>query len=133
MVISTGTMPPAWEAVRTLYSLTKAMMLTPCWPRAGPTGGAGVAWPAGICNLTNPVTCFLGAAISSSLYLPVNLAGHDLQEVQLNRGGASKDRHHDLDFLALQIHFRHKAREIGKRPIGHLDRITDLVGNLGDF
>ena len=27
------------------------MMLTPFWPRAGPTGGAGVALPAGICSL----------------------------------------------------------------------------------
>ena len=26
-------------------------MLTPCWPSAGPTGGAGVAFPAGICSL----------------------------------------------------------------------------------
>ena len=26
-------------------------MLTPCCPRAGPTGGAGVAFPAGICSL----------------------------------------------------------------------------------
>ena len=25
------------------------------WPRAGPTGGAGVAWPAGICSFTYPV------------------------------------------------------------------------------
>jgi hypothetical protein len=37
------------------------MMLTPCWPRAGPTGGAGVAAPAWICNLMNPVTFFFGA------------------------------------------------------------------------
>ena len=29
-----------------------AAMLTPCWPRAGPTGGAGVALPAGICSFT---------------------------------------------------------------------------------
>src|SRR3978361_1699361 len=32
------------------------MMLTPCGPSAVPTGGAGVALPAGICSLTNPVT-----------------------------------------------------------------------------
>src|SRR5207245_5102994 len=34
------------------------MMFTPCWPSAGPTGGAGVACPAGICNLMNAVTFF---------------------------------------------------------------------------
>src|SRR5689334_5936108 len=39
-------------AVRSLYSLTKFMMATPCWPSAGPIGGAGVALPAGICNFT---------------------------------------------------------------------------------
>src|SRR4051812_31669443 len=27
-------------------------MLTPCWPRAGPTGGAGVAWPPGHWSFT---------------------------------------------------------------------------------
>ncbi len=35
-----------------------ATILTPCWPRAGPTGGAGVALPAGICNLMYPSTFF---------------------------------------------------------------------------
>ena len=29
-------------------------MFTPFCPNAGPTGGAGVAPPAGICNLTKP-------------------------------------------------------------------------------
>ena len=29
-------------------SLVNAIMFTPCWPSAGPTGGAGVALPAGI-------------------------------------------------------------------------------------
>ena len=27
-------------------------MLTPAWPSAGPTGGAGVALPAATCSLT---------------------------------------------------------------------------------
>ena len=51
IVISAGIIEPAWELVRSLYSLQKAMMLTPCWPREDPTGGAGFACPAGICNL----------------------------------------------------------------------------------
>jgi hypothetical protein len=33
-------------------------MLTPCCPKAGPTGGAGVALAAGICNLIYPSTFF---------------------------------------------------------------------------
>ena len=39
------------SAVLALKSLQKLMMLRPCWPSAGPTGGAGFAVPAGItCN-----------------------------------------------------------------------------------
>src|ERR1700746_2715955 len=47
--------PPA---VLALNSLQKPMILTPCWPSAGPTGGAGFACPAGICHLICPVTFF---------------------------------------------------------------------------
>src|SRR5881394_1635828 len=54
--MTTGiTMPPEF-LVAALNSLQKAMMLTPCWPSAGPTGGAGLACPPGICNLMMPVT-----------------------------------------------------------------------------
>src|SRR5713226_5733835 len=45
-------------AVFALNALQKSMMFTPCWPSAGPTGGAGVAFPAGICSLTCPITFF---------------------------------------------------------------------------
>src|SRR6185312_1233360 len=51
-------MLPAWLAVRSLYSLQKPMMLMPCWPSAGPTGCAGVALPAWICNLITARTFF---------------------------------------------------------------------------
>src|SRR6478735_6383394 len=57
IVISTGRIV-SWPCVRELNSLQKAMMLIPCGPRAVPTGGAGLALPAGICSLTNPVTFF---------------------------------------------------------------------------
>ena len=46
-LISAGTMSPRFDSVWALYALTNSMMFTPCWPSAGPTGGAGVAWPAG--------------------------------------------------------------------------------------
>ncbi len=42
---------PASAWVRALNALQNSMMLTPCWPRAGPTGGAGLAAPAGIWSL----------------------------------------------------------------------------------
>ena len=59
IVISTGTIVPRWDSVAALYSLQKSMMATPCGPSAVPTGGAGVAWPAGIWILTTAMTFFL--------------------------------------------------------------------------
>src|SRR5215510_7044199 len=56
--MTTGITIPGWSLVLALNSLQKAMMLTPCWPSAGPTGGAGFAAPAGICSLICPVIFF---------------------------------------------------------------------------
>ena len=57
IVISTGVMRPGIEAeVEALNALQNSMMLTPCWPRAGPTGGAGLACPAGIWSFTIVMT-----------------------------------------------------------------------------
>src|SRR5438094_5181697 len=47
---------PIWAWVASLYCRQNSMMLTPCWPSAVPTGGAGVAWPALICSLTRAMT-----------------------------------------------------------------------------
>src|SRR3979411_2207414 len=55
IVISTGRIV-SWPCVRALNSLQKAMMLMPCGPSAVPTGGAGLAFPAGIWSFTNPDT-----------------------------------------------------------------------------
>src|SRR5579875_271968 len=52
-------MLPRWDSVAALYCLTKSMMLTPCGPSAVPTGGAGVAAPAGSCTLTTAASFFL--------------------------------------------------------------------------
>src|SRR5882724_11852945 len=58
-VISTGTIVPRWFSVWALYILQKSMIATPCGPRAVPTGGAGVAAPAGIWIFTTAETFFL--------------------------------------------------------------------------
>src|SRR5687768_12004598 len=50
---------PGWPCVRLLNCLQNSMMLTPCGPRAVPTGGAGFAAPAGTCSLTKAVTFLL--------------------------------------------------------------------------
>src|SRR5208282_1427863 len=59
-VITTGTINPSSSfcPVRALNCLQNSMMLTCACPSAGPTGGAGVALPAAICNFTEPVTFF---------------------------------------------------------------------------
>src|SRR5689334_18677560 len=55
-VITTGRMSPACFWVAALNSLQKAMILTPRGPSAVPTGGAGLAWPAGIWSLIRATT-----------------------------------------------------------------------------
>src|SRR4051794_9046386 len=67
-VITTGIVVPMSPCVWALNALTNSMMLIPCWPRAGPTGGAGEAWPPGACSLI-VVRTFL--AMSDLLYLVV--------------------------------------------------------------
>src|SRR5438128_10872633 len=50
-VMTTGKISPACFWVAALNSLQNAIILTPRGPNAVPTGGAGLAWPAGICSL----------------------------------------------------------------------------------
>src|SRR4051812_41871198 len=69
-VISTGTIVPRWFSVCALYILQKSMIATPCGPRAVPTGGAGVAWPAGIWILTTAATRFFAMFLASLRAMP---------------------------------------------------------------
>jgi hypothetical protein len=57
-VISTGMIRPFSCWVCALNALQNSMMLTPCCPSAGPTGGAGLAWPPGIWSLMSVRTFF---------------------------------------------------------------------------
>src|SRR5205085_5925205 len=72
-VISAGTTVPRWLSEAALYCLQNSMMLTPWGPRAVPTGGAGVAAPAGIWSLTTARIFFFlrdsGAAIVVTSFL----------------------------------------------------------------
>ena len=63
-VISTGMIVPASCWVWALNALQNSMMFTPCWPSAGPTGGAGLAAPAGIWSLIM-VRTFLAIGVES--------------------------------------------------------------------
>jgi hypothetical protein len=70
--ITTGIVIPGWLAVLSLNSLTNCIILTPLEPKAGPTGGAGVALPASICNLITLTTSFsaiLKLLLSQNLFI----------------------------------------------------------------
>src|SRR5881397_1592775 len=95
-VISTGVIRPFWSAVCALNALQNSMMFTPCWPSAGPTGGAGLACPPGIWSLMIVRTFF---AIRNPL---VELL--DVVETDLDRYLPLEDVDHDLELLPVGVH-----------------------------
>src|SRR5881275_3192876 len=115
-VISTGVIRPFWSAVCTLNALQNSMMFTPCWPSAGPTGGAGFAWPPGIWSLMIVSTFF---AICLIQFL-------DVVEADLDRHLPLEDVHHDLELLAVGVHIRDLAVEVRERPRRDLHRLAEL-------
>src|SRR5436305_12278560 len=124
--MTTGMIRPDCDAVRALKFFTKSMVFTPAWPNAGPTGGAGVAAPAGIWSFTIPMTFF--AMISSRP--PLNLL--HLREVQLDRRLPAEDRDHDLQGVAVEVDLVHGAREVVEGAVGdpHLLRLLEHVLGL---
>src|SRR6185437_1966324 len=118
---------PRSDSVWALYALTNSMMLTPCWPSAGPTGGAGVAAPALICNLMIAESFrFLGGI--SSFLLDLNLG--DLAERQLDWGLAAEDGHQHLELLCVHVDLVDRGRERGDRAVHDGDRLADLEVDL---
>src|SRR2546428_3259762 len=110
------------------------MMLTPWGPRAVPTGGAGVAWPAGIWSLTTAriFFFFLGAAIVvTSFLLPCALELGDLLEREFDGRLPAKDVDEDLQFGLIHIDVRDRAGEVGERPRDHPDTLTHLELEAG--
>src|SRR5256885_1424723 len=136
MVMRTGTMSPSFACacVAALNSLQNPMMLTPCWPRAGPTGGEGFAFPAGSCSLTIPVTFF---AIASSQWwfqrqpeLPPTLRLLHLHEIELHRGRATEDGDEHPHAPLVRIHFLDRAGEVGEGAVDHAHVVTFLELDL---
>src|SRR4051794_24578228 len=113
-VITTGMISPCCPCVRALNALQNSMMLTPCWPNAGPTGGAGLAAPAGTWSLISVRT--LRAIWLDLLHLV---------ETDFDRSLTAKDRHKDAQLAGVVHDFRDLAREIGERSGDHLDRFAD--------
>src|SRR5687767_11868633 len=113
---------PCWSLVRALNDLQKSMMFTPAWPRAGPTGGAGVAAPAEIWSFTIPTT-FL------AIPLPYPVPGLQLLhlgEVELDGRVPAEDRHHDSQRAAVEVDVLDHAGEVVERPVDDLDRLALL-------
>src|SRR6266581_3965681 len=111
---------PAWDPVFALNCFTKSMMFTPWGPSAVPTGGAGVACPAGTCSLTIAVT---GLAIGSSISvrsrglprIPWSVS-LQLQIIQLHGRRTPEQRDRHPDFSLVRQHFLHRPAEIRERP-----------------
>src|SRR5579884_633604 len=143
MVISTGMMVPICAAVFSLYPLINSIILMPYGPSVEPTGGAGVALPAGIWSLTTAVTFFAMTSSSFHIYtqtartVPQNRrAGtlernpkfsrslsrlnhfFDLLEIQFYGRLAAKDRDQHAQLLLLRVHLLDLAGKLGERPGG---------------
>src|SRR3954464_2678043 len=134
--ITTGIMRPSssFELVFALNCLQNSMMLMPAWPRAGPTGGAGVALPASICSFTCPVSFFGAIGSVSRFYLLVSDLLRqdlfDLAELQLHRSGTSEDGDHDGDLFLVIIDVVHHAVKCGERAFGDANILVLLELHL---
>src|SRR5580765_7321105 len=111
-------MSPSCEFVWALKPLQNSMMLTPCWPSAGPTGGAGLALPAVICSFTIAWTFF---AMSEPF---------DLVVLELDRGEAAEDGHHHLELASFGIEVVDGPLEIDERPLDDPHLVPLLEGGL---
>src|SRR3989337_2363380 len=101
-----------WAWVRALNCLQNSMMLTPCWPSAGPMGGDGLALPAGTWSLMNPLIFFiLLAALSLRLLY--------LGKIQLDGRRSPEDGDIHAHLLLFGLHLDHSAGEVRERAIDH--------------
>src|SRR6266567_4437531 len=116
-VISTGMMRPLSACVWALNALQNSMMLTPCWPSAGPTGGAGFACPPGIWSLIS-VSTFLAISV------PLVELFH-VVETHLDRHLPLEDVHHHLKLLGVGVHVGDLAVEVRERAGGDLHRLAE--------
>src|ERR1700677_4290209 len=112
--------------VRALNCLQNSMMLTCAWPNAGPTGGAGVALPASICNFTCVCTFLTGGiAITFRLNYLLNLA-----KLEFHRSRSSKDRHHHLQGFPIFVYLIDHTIEVGKGSVRDADGFVFLKLDL---
>src|SRR5215469_6167107 len=142
----------SFALVRALNCLQNSMMLICACPRAGPTGGAGVAFPAAICSFTEPVIFFAILSLPTSVVGPRSPAHHsqanqtdatlftsisqlrydflDLSELQLNWCRPPENRDHYLQGLAVFVHLIHYARETREWTFSNAHRLVLLELDL---
>src|SRR5215471_19467144 len=125
MVTTTGRISPSCELVWALKPLQNSMMLTPCCPRAGPTGGEGLALPAGICSFTIAWTFF-----TDGTPLPARSQPFHLVVLELDRGRTPEDRHHHLHTTALGVDVFDRALEIHERSVDDAHLVAALEDGL---
>src|SRR3954447_25454306 len=121
--ISTGTIIPRCDSVCALYCLQNSMMFTPCWPSAGPTGGAGVAAPALICSLMTAESFFLGG-------MGILLDLRDLVVRQLDRGLPAEDGDQHPELLVVGVDLADGGRQRRERAVHDGDGLADLEVDL---
>src|SRR5213593_525123 len=123
MVTTTGRINPSWLPVWALKPLQNSMMLTPCWPSAGPTGGDGFALPAGICSFTIACTFFIARSHASD---PLHLV-----VLELDGRGPAEDRHDHLHPPALRVHVVDHALEVDERSVDDAYLVAAREHGLG--
>src|SRR5919107_1714250 len=114
---------PIWSRVASLNCRTNSPMFTCAWPRAGPTGGAGLACPPVICN-------FNLRATRRPRPLPMKILSLELGylvEGELHGRLAPEDRDQHLQPRLVHVDVRDRTREIRERSPYNLDRLPDLV------
>src|SRR5437016_3855326 len=112
-------MRPFSCAVCALKALQNSMMFTPCWPSAGPTGGAGFAWPPGIWSL-----------MSVRTFLAMSVELLHLVECELHRNLALEDVDEHLQLLSVRVDVDDLAVEVGERAGGYLHRLAQREHDL---
>src|SRR5690242_9043461 len=117
-----------------LNALTNSMMLMPCWPSAGPTGGAGEAWPPGACSLMVVRTFLAIKGFPPRGIQPAYRNGDvrvdrsnflHLVVADLHRGLASEDGYQHLELRRVLVDLGNLAREVRQRAGDHLDGLAD--------
>src|SRR5215203_529465 len=129
--MTTGIVVPASPCVCALNALTNSMMLMPCWPSAGPTGGAGEACPPGAWSLIVVRIFFIVLRLPGETLVPrARLRRRysyllDLIVANLHRRLAAEDRHQDLELGGVLVDLGDLAREVGQRAGDDLDGLAD--------